>query len=193
MLARTGTGGICVADDAKIRSTIHGGTGVRSIGKYHLEEFPYRLEAGTQNLAGIAGLAAGLEWVEQEFLDNIHQHEMEQLAVLQDGLSKIDGVRIRGTKNLSRRVATLSITIDNYDPADVGTILDVDHNVQTRTGLQCAPLIHEHMGTTPHGTGRFSMGPYNTREYVEAAIRWVPQVAAERRRPTHTHEAAAGS
>ena len=118
---------------------------------------------------------------------------MELLAVLQDGLSKIDGVRIRGTKNLSRRVATLSITIDNYDPADVGTILDVDHNVQTRTGLQCAPLIHVHMGTTPHGTVRFSMGPFNTREHVEAAIRSVSQVAADRRRLTHTHQAAAGS
>ena len=126
-------------------------------------------------------------------LDNIYQHEMELLAVLQDGLSKIDGVRIRGTKHLSRRVATLSITVDNYDPADVGTILDVDHNVQTRTGLQCAPLIHEHMGTTPHGTVRFSMGPYNTREHVEAAIRSVSQVAADRRRPTHRCAPAAGS
>jgi len=193
LFAPTGTGGICVADDAEIRGTIYGGTGVRSIEKYHLEEFPFRLEAGTQNLAGIAGLAAGLDWVEQKGLDNIYEHEMDLLALLQGGLSRIDGVRIRGTENLRRRVATLSITIDDYDPAYVGTILDVDYNVQTRTGLQCAPLIHEHMGTTPHGTIRFSIGPFNTREHIDAAIQAVSQVAAERRRPTRRCAPAAGS
>jgi cysteine desulfurase family protein len=185
LLAPTGTGGICVADDAEIRGTIYGGTGVHSIEPLHLTEFPYRLEAGTQNLAGIAGLAAGLEWVEQKGLDNIYEHEMGLLAVLQEGLSKIEGVKIQGTKNLNRRVATLSITVDNYDPSDVGTLLDVDYNVQTRTGLQCAPLIHEHMGTTPRGTVRFSVGPYNTKAHVEAAIKAVAEVAADRRQPTN--------
>ena len=76
----TGTGGICVADDAEIRGTIYGGTGVRSAEPYHLTEFPYRLEAGTQNLAGIAGLSAGLDWIEQRGMDNIYRHEMELLA-----------------------------------------------------------------------------------------------------------------
>ncbi len=180
LLAPTGTGGICVADDAEIRGTIYGGTGVRSAEPYHLTEFPYRLEAGTQNLAGIVGLAAGLDWLEQRGLENIYRHEMELLALLQDGLAEIEGVTIRGTRNLKRRVATLSITIENYDPTDVGTILDVDYGIQTRTGLQCAPLIHQHMGTTPRGTVRFSVGPFNTREHIQAAIRAVAEVAADR-------------
>ncbi len=183
LMAPTGTGGVCVADDAEIRSSLQGGTGVRSADPYHLEEFPYRLEAGTQNLAGIAGLSAGLDWLEKRGIGSIRAHEMELLAVLQNGLAGIPGVRIHGTRDLERRVATLSITVDGYDPSDVGTILDVDYNIQTRTGLQCAPLIHEHMGTTPRGTVRFSIGPWNTREHVETAIRAVAEVAADRATP----------
>lgn len=187
LLAPTGTGGICVADDAEIRGTIYGGTGVRSAELYHLKEYPYRLEAGTHNLAGIAGLAAGLDWLEQRGVENIYRHEMELMALLQAGLAEIEGVTIRGTTRLQDRVATMSITVDNYDPSDVGTILDVDYKIQTRTGLQCAPLIHEHMGTTPRGTVRFSVGPFNTREQIERAISAVAETAAERCSSTHVN------
>ena len=183
LLAPTGTGGICVADDAEIRGTIYGGTGVRSAVPYHLEEYPYRLEAGTQNLAGIAGLSAGLDWIEQKGQENIYRHEMELLTMLQAGLEEIPGVTLWGTRNLERRVATLSVTVENYDAADIGTILDVEYGIQTRTGLHCAPLIHEHHGTTPRGTVRFSMGPFNTQEHIETAIRAVAEVAADRNAP----------
>jgi cysteine desulfurase/selenocysteine lyase len=176
----TGTGGICVADDAEIKGTIYGGTGVRSADLYHLEEFPYRLEAGTHNLAGIAGLSAGLDWVLAQGLEAIRDHEMALLAKLQDGLSTIEGVKIWGTTNLERRVATMSVSVANYDAADVGTILDVDYGVLTRTGLHCAPLIHEHYGSAPRGTVRFSVGPFNTEEHVEAAVKAVAEIAADR-------------
>ena len=180
LLAPTGTGGICVADDAEIKGTLYGGTGVRSAEPYHLEEYPDRLEAGTQNLAGIAGLSAGLDWIENKGLENIYKHEIELLGMLQDGLSEVEGVKIWGTTRLQDRVATMSITVDNYDASDVGTILDMDYNVQTRTGLHCAPLIHEHHGTTPRGTVRLSVGPFNTKKHIEAAIKAVAETAANR-------------
>ncbi len=176
----TGTGGVCVADDAEIRGTVYGGTGVRSAHPYHLEEYPYRLEAGTLNSAGIAGMSAGLDWVLEKGLEAIHAHEMDLLAKLQDGLSQIKGVKIWGTKNLERRVATMSVTVANYDAGDVGTILDVDYGILTRTGLHCAPLIHEHHGSAPRGTVRFSVGPFNAEEHVEAAVKAVAEVAADR-------------
>ena len=176
----TGTGGICVADDAEIAGTIYGGTGVRSAVPYHLEEFPYRLEAGTLNLAGIAGLNAGLCWIKEKGMENIYAHEMELLKMLQDGLSEIKGVKIWGTKNLKNRVATLSMTVENYDAQDVGTILDVDFNILTRTGLHCAPLIHEHHGSAPRGTVRFSIGPFNTKEHIEKSINAVGAIAKDR-------------
>lgn len=176
----TGTGGLCVADDAEIRGTIYGGTGVRSAVPYHLTEYPYRLEAGTQNLAGIAGLAAGLGWIEERGIDNIYRHELELLAELQAGLREIASVKIVGTQRLENRVATLSFTMDGYDPSDVGTILDVDYGILTRTGLQCAPLIHQHHGSTPRGTVRVSIGPFNTHEHIQTAIRAISEVAADR-------------
>ncbi len=176
----TGTGGLCVADDAEIRGTVYGGTGVRSAHPYHLEEYPYRLEAGTLNLAGIAGLSAGLGWVIEKGPDAIHNGEMDLLATLQNGLSEIKGVKIWGTTNLERRVATMSVTVANYDAADVGTILDVEYGVLTRTGLHCAPLIHQHHGSAPRGTVRFSVGPFNTEEHVQAAVKAVAEIAADR-------------
>ena len=176
----TGTGGICVADDAEIRGTIYGGTGVRSAVPYHLEEYPYRLEAGTQNLAGIAGLRAGLDFIEQRGRQAIYEHEMGLFTRLQEGLDGVKGVKLWGTKRLDARVATLSMTVENYDASDVGTILDVEYGIQTRTGLHCAPLIHEHHGTVPRGTIRMSVGPFNTEEHVDAAIRAVAEIAADR-------------
>jgi cysteine desulfurase/selenocysteine lyase len=176
----TGTGGVCVADDAEIRGTVYGGTGVRSAHPYHLEEYPYRLEAGTLNLAGIAGLSASLDWVLERGPEAIHGHEMGLLAKLQNGLSQIKGVKFWGTTSLERRVATMSVTVANYDASDVGTILDVEYDVLTRTGLHCAPLIHEHHGSAPRGTVRFSVGPFNTEEHVQAAVKAVAEIAADR-------------
>jgi len=186
LLGPTGTGGLCVADDAEIEGTIYGGTGVKSAQLTHLTEYPYRLEAGTLNLAGISGLSAGVDWIEARGLESIYRHEMDLITELQAGLADIPGVKIRGTKKLENRVATISFTVEGYDPSDVGTLLDVDHNILTRTGLQCAPLIHEHHGTTPRGTVRMSVGPFNTREHITTAIKAVAEVAAERNSPVGT-------
>ena len=175
-----GTGGICVADDAEIEGTIYGGTGVRSAHPYHLEEYPYRLEAGTLNMAGIAGLSAGVGWVKERGIETIHRHEMELLGMLQDGLSQIPGVTIYGTTILENRVPTMSVSLENYDAADVGAFLDVDHDILTRTGLHCAPLLHEHYGTAPRGTVRFSIGPFNTEDQVLHAVNAVETIQAQR-------------
>lgn len=180
LLGPTGTGGLCVADDAPISATLWGGTGVRSAEPLHLEEFPYRLEAGTLNLMGIAGLAAGHDWIESRGMESILRHEIELLARLQEGLQEIRGVRIHGTRRLDRRVAVLSITVDGYDPADVGTLLDVGYSVLSRTGLQCAPLVHQHLGTAPRGTVRLSIGPFNTAEQIDRTIRAVAEIASDR-------------
>ena len=180
MMGPTGTGGLCVADDAVVESSVWGGTGVRSAEPFQLEEYPYRLEAGTLNLAGIAGLSAGFDWIAGRGAQTIHTSEIQLLGQLQEGLSGIKGVILHGTRRLESRVAVCSFTVDGYDPSDVGTILDVEYGILSRTGLQCAPLIHEHMGTAPRGSVRLSIGPFNTAGHIATTVRAIAEIAAER-------------
>jgi cysteine desulfurase family protein len=180
LLAPTGTGGICVADDAEIASTMWGGTGVRSAEPYHLEEYPWRLEAGTLNVLGIAGLSAGLDWIMEHGVEAIQRRENSLAAQLADGLREIRGVTVYAPADGQPGVPTISITVNKWDPSDIGTILDVDYNILTRTGLQCAPKVHEHLGTAPLGTVRFSVGPFNTEEHILAAVKAVGEIAAKR-------------
>ncbi len=175
----TGIGGICVADGAEIRCSLYGGTGVRSAHPLHIDDWPHRLEAGTQNLGGIAGLSAAQDWIARRGIESIYQHEIALLEMLLHGLQRIPGVTIYGHTRTERRVAVCSFNIENRMPAEVGTFLDVDYNILTRTGLECAPLVHKHIGTFPLGTVRFSIGPFNTLDHIEAAIEAVSQIAAQ--------------
>jgi cysteine desulfurase family protein len=179
LLGPTGTGGLCVREGVYIRHTRFGGTGVHSAHPYHLDEYPYRLEAGTGNVFGIAGLYFAQQYIAKRGLAEIYRHEMELFARLQEGLQRVEGVTLHGTTSLEHRLPVLSFTIAGRDPADVGSLLDVDYNIAARTGLQCAPLIHQQMGTGERGTVRLSVGPMNKSEDVEAAISAVTEIAAE--------------
>jgi len=179
LLGPTGTGGLYVRDGVEIRHTRVGGTGVHSAYPYHLDEYPYRLEAGTGNLLGIAGLYFAQQYLAGRGVAEIYRHEMELFARLQSGLERIDGVTLHGTTSLEHRLPVLSFTLAGRDPADVGSLLDVDYDIACRTGLQCAPLIHQQMGTGERGTVRLSVGPMNEARHVDAAVAAVREIAAE--------------
>jgi cysteine desulfurase family protein len=179
LLAPTGIGGLYVREGVGIRPTRFGGTGVNSVDPYHLEEYPYRLEAGTGNVLGIAGLHFAQAYIAERGMENIYRHEMELFARLQEGLAAIAGVILHGTTRLENRLPVLSLTVEGRDPADVGTMLDVDHNIAVRTGLQCAPLIHRQMGTGERGTVRLSIGPLNKPSDIDAALAAVAEIAAD--------------
>jgi cysteine desulfurase family protein len=177
LLGPTGIGGLYVKDSVDIEPTRFGGTGVKSAYPYQLEEYPFRLEVGTLNVLGIAGLHFAQTYLEERTLNSIYGHEMELFEKLQSELSEIPRVKLHGTTSLENRLPVLSLTIDGWDPSDVGTFLDMDHNVACRTGLQCAPLIHDEMGTSPRGTVRLSVGPMNVQEDIDAAVLAVRDVA----------------
>jgi cysteine desulfurase family protein len=179
LLAPTGIGGLYVREGVGIRPTRFGGTGVNSVDPYHLEEYPYRMEAGTGNVLGIAGLHFAQAYIAERGMENIYRHEMELFARLQEGLAAIAGVTLHGTTRLEDRLPVLSLTVEGRDPADVGTMLDVDHNIAVRTGLQCAPLIHRQMGTGERGTVRLSVGPLNKPSDIDAALAAVAEIAAD--------------
>lgn len=178
LLGPTGIGGVYVAKGVVVDHTRFGGTGVKSAYPYHLEEYPYRLEIGTVNILGIAGLGLAQDYLVSRGIENIYQHEMELFSRLQEGIQNISRIQIHGTTSLQNRLPVLSLTVDGLDPSDVGTFLDVDHNVACRTGLQCAPLIHDQMGTSPRGTVRLSVGPSNTVDDVNAALDAIQDIAS---------------
>ena len=183
LLGPMGTGGMYVREDVVIRQTRAGGTGVRSAQRHHLEEYPYRMEYGTPNLPGIAGLRAGVEWVLERGVENIHRQEMALWTQLRDGLRAIDGVTLHCQDSADDRIAVLSFNVDGLEAADTGTLLDVDYNIACRTGLHCAPMVHEHLGTDSiHGSVRFGIGPLNTAEHIATAVSAVREIAESRRK-----------
>jgi cysteine desulfurase family protein len=177
LLGPTGIGGLYVRDGVSVHPTRYGGTGVRSAHPFQLDEYPYRLEIGTPNVLGIAGLYVAQDYLAERGLDQIHRGEMELFSRLQSGLAEIEGVRLHGTTSLENRLPVLSLTVEAMDPADVGTFLDVDYSVACRTGLQCAPLIHDEIGTSPRGTVRLSLGPMNTSEDIDVALWAMEEIA----------------
>jgi cysteine desulfurase family protein len=179
LLGPTGIGGLYVREGIEIRHTRAGGTGVRSAVKAHLDEYPYRLEYGTPNVMGIAGLKAGLSWVLAKGLDVVHAEEMRLAGILLDGLRAIPRVVLYCLDNLENHIAVLAFNIEGMDAADVGTMLDVDFGIACRTGLHCAPRVHEQLGTDKiHGAVRFGIGPFNTEEHIRKAVEAVRKIAA---------------
>jgi len=178
LMGPTGIGGSYVREGVPIKSTRHGGTGVHSAYPYHLEDFPYRLECGTLNIVGVAGLLAGQKWLQKQGIENIHKREIELWDNLKRGLEEIDGVTTYCADSTENRNAVLSFNIKGWEAGDVGTMLDVDYNIACRTGLQCAPKVHEQIGTFEiKGTVRLSMGPFNNEEHINAAIEAVREIA----------------
>jgi cysteine desulfurase / selenocysteine lyase len=179
MMGPTGIGGSYIGTEVPIRGTRFGGTGVRSAYPFHLEEFPYRMECGTLNIVGVAGLRAGLRWILDEGVEAIHRREMNLWKRLRDGLRGIDKVILYCAEDDDDHISVLSFNVRGWEAADVGTMLDVDYNIAARTGLQCAPLVHVGIGTDQtHGTVRLSIGPFNTEDHIDTAIGAVKDIAA---------------
>ncbi len=179
LMGPTGIGGSYVMKDVPVRYTRYGGTGVRSAQLTHLEEFPYRLECGTLNLLGVAGLHAGVQWIKAQGMDKLHQHEIALWDKLRKGLQSIDNVITYCAESTENQNPVLSFNIKGVEAGEVGTMLDVDYDIATRTGLQCAPMVHEGIGTKDiHGTVRMSIGPFTTEAEIDAAIQAVRETAA---------------
>ena len=178
LLGPTGTGGLYIREGVEIKHTRAGGTGVKSAEKHHLEEYPYRLEYGTMNIVGVAGLYAGIKWLMNKGIKEIHQHEMELSEQFRNGLSQIDKVITYCQDDLRDHIGVVSFNIEGLEAINTGTILDGEYNIACRTGLHCAPLVHEQIGTDKlHGTVRISFGPFNTEEHVRKTVAAVREIA----------------
>ncbi len=183
LLGPTGIGGLYVREGLEIKHSRAGGTGVRSAVRTHLDEYPYRLEYGTLNIMGVSGLHAGVKWIEKQGLEKIHDQEMRLTAILRDGLKDVEGVTLYCQEDLTDHISIFLFNVDGLEALNTGTILDVDYNIASRTGLHCAPLVHEQIGTAEiHGAVRFGIGPFNTEEHIATAIQAVKEIAESRRK-----------
>jgi selenocysteine lyase/cysteine desulfurase len=174
-----------VREDVEIRHTRAGGTGVKSIQRNHLDEYPYRMEYGTPNLPGIAGLNAGVKWVNKNGLNAIHHHEMALWKILRDGLAEIEGVTMYCAKDVpgKERISVLPFNVDGLEAASIGKMLNVDHDIACRTGLHCTPMVHEHLGTDKiHGAARFGIGAFNNEGQIKTVIAAVAEIAGGQRK-----------
>jgi cysteine desulfurase/selenocysteine lyase len=179
LMGPTGIGGMYVREGVDVAPLRYGGTGVRSEHLEHLDEYPWRLECGTGNLLGIAGLLNGQKWIAREGLGNIHAREKALFKQLVNGLREVEGVILYGADRLDEHVAVLSVNVVGMTANNVGTLLDVKFNVATRTGLQCAPKVHELLGTKDvKGTVRISLGPFNTESHIETVIEGLADIAS---------------
>ncbi len=172
LLGPTGTGGLVVGDRVEPASWRDGGTGGDSASPLQPEELPYRLEGGTPNVFGIAGLREGVRTVLQEGAEVIGRRERALVTLFLQKLATPGRFAFYGADEAflrrggADRVALLSFNLAGFSPAELGLLLDHTFDIAVRAGLDCAPYAHRHLGTFPDGAVRLSVGYLNTAEDV---------------------------
>ena len=177
LLGPQGTGGLCIARGVDIRPFKVGGSGVQSYSRTHPEELPTRLEAGTLNGHGIAGLGAGAAFLLEQGVEAVHELEIGLARRFYEGVKDIPGVTVYGDFSSWNRTAVVSLNIGDYDSGAVSDALAEDYGIATRPGAHCAPKMHRALGTTEQGAVRFSFSLFNTPEEVEIAIHAIKELA----------------
>ena len=161
-----GTGGLVVRPGIVLETWMEGGSGTESAPETMPESLPLRLEAGTQNAAGIAGLLAGTRFVLEQGVERIRAHEIELTALLMDELRGVPNLTLLGPANPAQRTAVVSVTIEGYVPEQLAMALNQVFDIATRAGLHCAPQAHRAAGTLEVGALRFSPGYFNTADEI---------------------------
>lgn len=184
LMGPQGTGGLAVTEGIDVRPWNVGGTGVHSFAPMQPEDWPTRLEAGTLNGHGLAGLAAGLEFLDANGgVEAMGEHEVAMARRLYEGVSDIEGVTVYGdwetfsSDEPPLRAGVLSLNVGDISSADVSDMLMQGWGIATRPGAHCAPLMHEALGTREQGMVRFSTSWFTTQEEIDTAIEAVREIA----------------
>ena len=170
LLGPQGTGGLCIHESVEIRPFKRGGSGIHSYEKGQPQAYPARLEAGTLNSHGIAGLCAAINYINTITIPVIAKKEQELLWHFYKGICNIPEIHIYGDFDTKERAAILSLNIEGYDSGTVSDVLSQEYDIATRPGAHCAPRMRQALGTTETGAVRFSFSSFNTMEEVETAI-----------------------
>jgi len=179
LMGPQGTGGLCVGAGVEIRPFAVGGTGVQSYSETQPEAYPTRLEAGTLNSHGIAGLGASLAFLKRTGRDAVRMHESVLARRFYETVRTIPGVKVYGNFAVQLRAPIVSLNIADLDSSEVADELAERFEIATRPGAHCAPRLHRALGTEDQGAVRFSWSYFNTEAETDAAAEAVRILAAE--------------
>lgn len=165
-----GTGGIYVRPGISLRPLKVGGSGIDTFNPQHPMIFPTALEAGTLNGHGIAGLAAGVDYLLAETLEKLNQKTDTLARLFYQEAAKLDGIILYGDFAAEQRCPIVSLNIGQRDSAEISDLLAYDYGIATRSGGHCAPLMHESLGTKEQGAVRFSFSSFTTETEIWEAL-----------------------
>jgi cysteine desulfurase family protein len=186
LLGPQGTGVLVIRAglEEQLATVREGGTGSASERPVQPEELPDRLEAGSHNAPGLAGLLAALEWIEQRGVASLRQHELNLMERLIPRLEACAGLRWFGPRDPADRVGVFSVRIGGLEPAELSALLEERFGLLTRSGLHCAPFAHRIIGTDASGgTTRLSLGPFLEAADVDAAADALTELDRHSARP----------
>lgn len=178
LLGPQGTGGLAVAEGVELPPLLEGGSGTMSFMERHPRFMPEALEAGTPNAHGLAGLAAGVDYVMERGVEAIHEHEVALANRLAAGLGDVAGVTVHGGAEHAR-CGIVAFNVGEVDSGVVADRLASEWGICTRAGAHCAPLMHKALGTERQGAVRASFGPFNVEDEVDACLEAIRVIARE--------------
>ena len=178
LLGPQGIGALLLAPEfaQKLSPLFAGGTGSMSDSEELPRYLPDRFEPGTPNLPGIYGWSASMDYVNRVGLTALREHEITLTKRFLDGLDGISGLRLVGTRELSRRVGVIAVDFLRMDNAEAADRLEREYEILTRCGMHCAPSAHRALGTFPQGVVRFSVGYRTTEAEVDCALRAIKEL-----------------
>lgn len=179
LMGPQGTGGLCLREGLDVRPFAVGGTGVQSYSETQPEEYPTRLEAGTLNGHGLAGLSAALDFLHETGVEAIHAREDALARRFYRAVKDLPGVTVYGDFAAPVRAPIVTLNIGDWDSAEVSDELAERFDVATRPGAHCAPRLHRALGTEEQGAVRFSWSYFNTEAETDAAAEAVRTLALE--------------
>lgn len=181
LLGPLGTGALYIRKglESQLLPLVEGGTGSVSERPIQPDFMPDKFESGSHNAIGIAGLTAALEWIEERTVEELWAHDRELSRKFMEQIADIPGLTVYGPLDEGERVAVFSVRVSGLEPQELSALLESEFGILTRSGIHCAPLAHETLGThADGGTTRISFGSFSTLDDVDRCAKGLAAVAA---------------
>jgi cysteine desulfurase family protein len=181
LLGPTGTGLLYLRPGMErlVRTVREGGTGSASEQPTQPQFLPDKYEPGSHNAMGIVGLSAAVKWIAERTVESLAAHDQDLVRTFIDGVQDVEGLTYYGPQGVKDRLGVFAIRLEGFDPHELSAVLEANYGILTRSGIHCAPLCHEALGTAScGGATRFSFGPFLSKQDVKYATDALAEIAA---------------